>query len=254
MVHKNDQFLVVANMKMNVIEEFYLHEYSKLTLSNVNYKTVLMPPSPLIIALHNIIGKKNIEHIGSQNVYSERKGSFTGATSIDMIKDYISYVLIGHSERRIFFAESNSDIRKQLLLVLDNKLIPILAVGESSEEKDEGKFQSVIRKQLSILNDTETSQIIYIAYEPVWAIGTGEIANIKYIEDAASFILDEINNINPKLRVLVIYGGSVTEDNITDICNISNINGALVGGASADITKFSNILQNIKQANSPDAK
>lgn len=251
---KADKFLVVANMKMNVVQDTYLQNYKNLSLSSDNYITVLLPPNPFIITLHNILGANNVKYLGSQTIYSERKGSYTGATSIDMIKNYISYVLVGHSERRILFDEKDIYIYKQLQLVLKNNLIPILAVGESSEEKDDDKFQSVIRKQLSILNDIETSELIYIAYEPVWAIGTGKIADNKYIEDAAIFILDEINNINPNLRVRVIYGGSVTEDNIADICNISNINGALVGGASADITKFSNILQNIKQAYSPDAK
>tara|TARA_Y100001970_G_scaffold177877_1_gene216735 strand:+ start:4560 stop:5309 length:750 start_codon:yes stop_codon:yes gene_type:complete len=246
---KTKQFIVIANMKMNVIQDSYLQHYKNLSLASENYITVLMPPNPFVITLHNILGKDNVKYLGSQSIFSEKEGSYTGGTSIDMIKNYISYVLVGHSERRIFFAENNTDIQKQIKLVLDSNLIPILAVGESSEDKNNNKFQSVIREQLSILNDIQASNPIYIAYEPIWAIGTGDVADSKYIEDAAVFILNEVKTINPSLDVSLIYGGSVTENNIMDICNISNVNGVLVGGASADISKFSNILQKIKEAN-----
>lgn len=246
---KTKQFIVIANMKMNVIQDSYLQHYKNLSLTSDNYITVLMPPNPFVITLHNILGEDNVKYLGSQSIFSEKEGSYTGATSIDMIKNYISYVLVGHSERRIFFAENNTDIQKQLRLVLDNNLTPILAVGESSEDKANNKFESVIREQLSILSDIRNSNTLYIAYEPVWAIGTGVVADSKYIEDAAAFILNEVKSINPNLDVSLIYGGSVTENNITDICKILNINGVLVGGASADITKFSNILQKINEAN-----
>ena len=246
---KTKQFIVIANMKMNVIQDSYLQHYKNLSLSNDNYITVLLPPNPFVITLHNILGKDNVKYLGSQSIFSEKEGSYTGGTSIDMIKSYISYVLVGHSERRMFFAGNNADIQKQLRLVLDNNLTPILAVGESSEDKANNKFESVIREQLSILSDVSYSNTIYVAYEPVWAIGTGVVADIKYIEEAAAFILNEVKKINPILDVSLIYGGSVTENNITDICKILNINGVLVGGASADITKFSNILQKINEAN-----
>tara|TARA_Y100000817_G_C16793022_1_gene516050 strand:+ start:199 stop:948 length:750 start_codon:yes stop_codon:yes gene_type:complete len=249
MAPKTKHFIVIANMKMNVIQDSYLQHYKNLSLTDDNYITVLMPPNPFIITLHNILGKDNVKYLGSQSIFSEKEGSYTGGTSIDMINNYISYVLVGHSERRIFFAENNTDIQKQLKLVIDSNLIPILAVGESSEDKNNNNFQSVIREQLSILNDIQTSNPIYIAYEPIWAIGTGDVADSKYIEDAATFVLNEIKNINPSLDVSLIYGGSVTENNIMDIYNISNVNGVLVGGASADISKFSNILQKIKEAN-----
>ena len=227
MAPKTKHFIVIANMKMNVIQDSYLQHYKNLSLTDDNYITVLMPPNPFIITLHNILGKDNVKYLGSQSIFSEKEGSYTGGTSIDMINNYISYVLVGHSERRMFFDENNTDIQKQLKLVIDSNLIPILAVGESSEDKNNNNFQSVIREQLSILNDIQTSNPIYIAYEPIWAI----------------------KNINPSLDVSLIYGGSVTENNIMDIYNIPNVNGVLVGGASADISKFSNILQKIKEAN-----
>ena len=253
MVHNIKQFLVVANMKMNVIQENYLNEYRNLDLTTEKYKAILLPPIPFILTLHNIMNNNN-QNIGVQNIHAESKGSFTGATSINMVVNYITYVLIGHSERRILFSENNSDIQKQLILSINNKLTPILAVGESAEDKNNNKFKSVMREQLTILEDIETSETIYIAYEPVWAIGTGNIADSQHITDAAKFILDETRDINSNIDVSVIYGGSVTEKNITDIYNISNINGVLVGGASADITKFAKILQNINQANSSDEK
>ncbi|MBR73513.1 MAG: triose-phosphate isomerase [Dehalococcoidaceae bacterium] len=248
MAPRTNQFLVIGNMKMNVVDESYLNEYTNLLFTDDKYNVILLPPSPFIITLHNILGSNKIQHLGAQNIHSEIKGSFTGATSVEMLKSYISYILVGHSERRMLFAEKNSDIQKQLKLTLDNKLIPILAVGESSEDKANNQFQTVIKDQLSVLSDINTSNLIYIAYEPVWAIGTGDTASSQYIEDAADIILKEINNINPRLSASIIYGGSVTENNIAEICNISNINGALVGGASADITQFTNILQTIKEA------
>ena len=250
----NNQFLVVANMKMNVIQESYLNEYNKFTLNSNHYKVVILPPSPFIVTLHNIIGNKYINHIGVQNIHSESKGSFTGATSIDMVSNYISYVLIGHSERRIIFSENNLDIKKQLALTLSRNLIPILAVGESAEDKNSNQFQSVIQVQLNVLENIESSEKIYVAYEPVWAIGTDNVADSQYIANVATYILKETNRINPNIDISVIYGGSVTDKNITDIYNVSNIDGVLVGGASADVSKFIQILHNIDQSNSSDAK
>jgi triosephosphate isomerase len=250
----SNQFLVIANMKMNVVQEKYLNEYKNLILNSDYYKVVILPPSPFIVTLHNIISNKYINHIGVQNIHAESKGSFTGATSIDMVLNYISYVLIGHSERRILFSENNLDIRKQLVLTINKNLIPILAVGESAEDKNRNQFESAIRVQLSILKDIKSSEKIYVAYEPVWAIGTDNVADSQYIADAAAYILEEINRINSNINISVIYGGSVTDKNITEIYNVANIDGVLVGGASADVTKFAQILHNIDQSNSSDAK
>lgn len=176
---------------------------------------------------------------GAQNVYPEDKGAFTGEISVPMLKDLgCSYVICGHSERRQILGESDEFVARKVKAVLEGGMIPILCVGETEEERREGQTEerigSEIRTALFALSREETARLV-IAYEPIWAIGSGQAATPKDAEDIASFIRKTVKETAGKKEaeeVRILYGGSVNGDNISDFLKQKDIDGALIGGAS----------------------
>ncbi len=182
--------------------------------------------------------KKNGIVFGAQNVYYEPKGAFTGEISIPMLKEYdVTHIIIGHSERRHIFLESDEVIAKKVKAVLDAGIIPVLCYGETLEERESGNTFNVMERQLksaiSSLTPAEVSRIIY-AYEPVWAIGTGKTATPDQAEEVCGWSRKLIGDD----KVVILYGGSVKGSNAKELLSMKDIDGALVGGASLKPASF----------------
>ncbi|MBI4713038.1 MAG: triose-phosphate isomerase [Planctomycetes bacterium] len=248
--------IVVGNWKMNTL----LSEASQLVaklrdnLAGVTEVEVgVCPPFVYLPAVNEALKGSNIG-LGAQNVYFQEKGAFTGEVSAAMLKDVgCKYVIIGHSERRTIMAENDDIINKKLKAVLGKGLIPIFCIGETLEQRQEGITERIIRSQIDAGLDGITSDDIaktVIAYEPVWAIGTGKNATPQQAQEVHLFIRKLIAHITSDIiarDIQIIYGGSVKAENAQDILSQSDIDGALVGGASLDAEAFTRIVQSAKR-------
>lgn len=212
--------------------------------------------APSYTALQSVGGvlKGSGLHLASQNVHWEEKGAFTGEVSAVQLKDTgCEFVLIGHSERRAIFGETDEMVRRKLAAALKQGLSPVLCVGETVEQHRSGQTTAVVREQLKKdLADLAQgpSENILIAYEPVWAIGTGQVATAAQISEVHEMIretLAEIFGPKPAEAVRVLYGGSVTPDNIADLAEIKNLDGVLVGGASLKPDGFAAIVKTLEK-------
>jgi triosephosphate isomerase len=189
--------------------------------------------------------------LGAQNMYYEDKGAFTGEIAPGMLKDIgCTYVIIGHSERRKYFHDRDEDVNLKVKKALSIGLKPILCVGETDEERVKGVTQSVVGRQVKQgLSGVEKIDNVVIAYEPVWAIGTGKVATSAQAQEVHKFIrgiLKEMYNDAAK-NIRILYGGSVTKDNIGELIGMEDIDGALVGGASLKPDGFLGIIQKIAE-------
>ena len=185
-------------------------------------------------------------HVGAQNVFYEDKGAYTGEVSAAMLKSInTEYVIIGHSERRRYFNETDEIVNKKARKALENGLKPIICVGETLEEKEQGKAIEVITnkvaKALKDLTIKDLSNTI-IAYEPIWAIGTGKTATKEDAESSIKSIREKIKSIFNTDDVSILYGGSVKPENAKELFSMPNIDGALVGGASLKADSFAGIV------------
>lgn len=231
--------LIIANHKMNLnVEE--LKEYLDV-LRNVNNKNVVICPTSLYIPYFL---KKNFK-VGIQNTYIHSNGAYTGEVSPVQAKTLgVSYTIIGHSERRIYLNESDNFINKKVIEALNAKLKVILCIGETLEEKNMLKTDKVLKRQLiNDLKDVESINNVVIAYEPVWAIGSGIIPNNKEIDATVSYIKGIIDNLYPKNCTKVIYGGSITEKNIKELNKLECLDGFLIGGTSLNPASFLKIIE-----------
>lgn len=187
--------------------------------------------------------------LGAQNMHWEENGAFTGEISPLMLKELeVDYVILGHSERRQYFNESDESVNKKMKAALDHDLKPIVCVGESLEEKEAGREKEVVEAQVrKAFQDISEDNIedIVIAYEPIWAIGTGKTASADDANNMISFIRDIVGEIYNKAArdiVRIQYGGSVKPDNIKELMGKSQVDGALVGGASLKAEDFTNLI------------
>jgi len=242
--------LIIANWKCNPTT---LNEAKELLNSVIegikdfnNVEVVICPPFIFLSSLIN-----NLIIFGAQNCYSEDKGAFTGETSILMLEDLrCKYVILGHSERRNIFKETNEEINLKLKKTLDSSLIPVLCIGENKEDREEGKTFEILGEQLEecLEGISEKVDRLVLAYEPVWAIGTGKYAEVSKIEEVREFIKDFISkrfdeNISNKIKIL--YGGSVDSNNVNQYLKEAKIDGVLVGGASIKAEEFIKLVKNI---------
>jgi triosephosphate isomerase len=185
--------------------------------------------------------------LGAQNMYFETKGAYTGEISPLMLRELCEFVILGHSERRWYFGDTDEIVNKKVKAALKDKLNPILCVGERLEENEAGKTEEVINRQVTAaLNGIEPVRDLVIAYEPVWAIGTGKAASGEQAAATIQFIRDVLaklwnRSIAQDLRIL--YGGSVTSANIAEFIAHPEIDGALVGGASLKAEEFAGIVE-----------
>ena len=235
---------VAGNWKMNttVAEAEKLVRDMLVPLNDMTgVEKVLCPPFVSLSAVKNILRGSDIK-VGAQNMYFETKGAYTGEISPLMLSELCEFVILGHSERRHCFGEIDEMINKKMTAALKNGLTPILCVGERLEENESGKTEEVISRQLTgALAGIESTDNIVIAYEPVWAIGTGRAASGEQAAATIKFIRDSVaklwsRDLSQNLRIL--YGGSVTGDNIAEFISCPEIDGALVGGASLKAGEF----------------
>lgn len=210
---------------------------------------VVCPPFTALAETLEVISESNIK-LGAQNVHWEEEGAFTGEVSCKMLKDAgCAYVIIGHSERRQFFHETNETVNKKIKAALKNKLLPIICVGETLAQRDSGKTFEVLTDhvQNGLAGITaEDMENIIIAYEPVWAIGTGKTATPAQAQEVHKFIrglLFKMYGKDVSDGVRIQYGGSVKPDNIVELMKQPDLDGALVGGASLKIESFSDIVK-----------
>lgn len=233
--------IIVGNWKMNYTvseaEDFVSSIKDKI---NVDFVDVAICPNFVsLYTISNILEGTNIK-LGAQNVYYEDKGAYTGETSAPMlVSAFVDYCIVGHSERREIFKETSEMVNKKAKKLLENNIVPIVCVGETLEERESGKAYEVIEKELiesieGILPDDMSKRVI-IAYEPIWAIGTGKTASA----DDANKMCEHIRKVvegkyGAKVaeNIRILYGGSVKADNAKEILEKDNIDGALVGGAS----------------------
>jgi triosephosphate isomerase len=241
--------LVAGNWKMNTTlgEAVALAKEIRTRVDHINgVEKVVCPPFISLAAVQVAFHRSNIK-IGAQNVHFEDKGAFTGEISPIMLKDLCSYVVVGHSERRQYFAETNELVNKKVKAAIRAGLKPIMCVGERLEENEGGRTENVVGSQvIEGLNGVAADPELVVAYEPVWAIGTGRAATADQAQATIAFIrrtLAQALGAGVSDHVRILYGGSVTATNIADLMTRPDIDGALVGGASLKAQEFASIVE-----------
>ena len=242
--------VIAGNWKMNMLPNEainFIEEFAPMVKDTKHEVILCVPYTDLFYALLNVQGT-NIK-IGAQNMHWEEKGAYTGEISGQMLKSIgVEYVIIGHSERRQYFAETDETVNKKLKKALAVGLKPIVCVGETLEQREQGITMQVIttqtEKALEGLTAEDVEKVI-IAYEPIWAIGTGKTATKEDANDAVKQIREKIAEKygqNTANGVIIQYGGSVKASNAKELFEMSDIDGGLVGGASLKVDEFSNIV------------
>jgi triosephosphate isomerase len=240
--------LIAANWKMHMTvpeaREFlnaFLPEISGVE----GVESLIAPPFTALAAVGDVIKGSGVL-LSAQNVYWEVKGAFTGEVAPRMLTDLnCDYVIIGHSERRQYFGETDETVNKRIRAALDAGLKVILCIGELLEEREGGRTNAVLHKQLSDgLKDIPIDNVV-IAYEPVWAIGTGKTATPDQAQEAHAFIRGELSKLygDKADAVRILYGGSVKPDNVDELMSCADVDGALVGGASLKPDSFSRLVK-----------
>ncbi len=241
--------IIAGNWKMNttVDEAKTLVNEIKRELDGIpNLEKVICPPYISLIPVYDLIRGTSIK-LGGQNMYFEEKGAYTGEISPLMLTGICEYVIIGHSERRQYFHEAGELISKKVAAAIKHNIRPILCVGENLKDYEAGKTRDVVSEQIeSSLTGVENANSLTIAYEPIWAIGTGKAATGKQANETIGLIRSIISKkygsrIAEDMRIL--YGGSVTAGNIAEFISQPNIDGGLVGGASLEAKEFIGIIK-----------
>lgn len=236
--------MIVANWKMNKTTtkalEFVYTLISGWRQSSA--EVVICPPNTALAAVAGALTHHNAV-AGAQNVHAESSGAYTGEVSAEMLREAgARYCIVGHSERRTLFLETDEDVQKKTRAVLDAGLCAIVCVGETKQQREDGRTEAVLKQQTSRAVDSvrpgESDRIV-LAYEPVWAIGTGSAATAEDAVDAAHIIRATLAEHGIEAdAVRVLYGGSVGADNIHDFVSSGEVDGALIGGASLDANTF----------------
>ena len=235
----------VANWKMNFNSsdtKSFLENWEKKDLNNKEVKTIFCPSFTELNTTAELLQNSDSE-LGAQNVYYLSNGAYTGEISCRMLKDLgCNWVIIGHSERRAIFGETDEMVCNKLDKLTSENMYPIVCIGETKDERENGKTEEVLSRQLLVAFENQKGKNIehtVIAYEPVWAIGTGITATIDMISEAHQCIRNifNTNGFNGN-EISILYGGSVTNENAAELSNITDVDGFLVGGASLDVEKF----------------
>ena len=262
-----DKKLVVGNWKMNLLREEALELSGAIvSLLGEDYdacQVVLVPPYTVLDVVRRGISGSNID-LGAQNVFSRMSGAFTGEVSAPMLLDAVcSWAIVGHSERRHIIGETDEQIREKLLLSISCGLKVILCVGETEVQREEAiresedistrkeklfsPIKTQIKNALHDLDEERISEDIVIAYEPVWAIGTGKNATSSEIAEIHGYIRELLTEMFPRLgdSVKILYGGSVKTGNIEEIMSVDEVDGVLVGGESLSADSFFRIIKSV---------
>ena len=238
----------VANFKMNKNRyetNSYLDKLTALNNSKPETNIIICPPYTSL--------DKSIDNIslGAQNINSNIDGAYTGEISAQMVSDFnVEYVILGHSERREYFGENDIDINKKIKIASKYDLIPILCVGENLNQRNDDQVFKIFEKQLSTcLNNINDKSNIIIAYEPIWAIGTGKTATTAIITETHDMIRNILNDIGfDGEKISILYGGSVNRNNAKELIALNDVDGFLIGGASLDVNHFYDIFKFIEES------
>ena len=220
----------------------FLENWGKKDLNNKEVKTIFCPSFTELNTTAELLQNSDSE-LGAQNMYYLSNGAYTGEISCRMLKDLgCKWVIIGHSERRAIFGETDEMVCHKLNKLISENMYPIVCIGETKDERENGKTEEVLSRQLLVAFENQKDKNIehtVIAYEPVWAIGTGITATIDMISNAHQCIRNifNTNGFNGN-EISILYGGSVTNENAAELSNITDVDGFLVGGASLDVEKF----------------
>lgn len=244
--------LIAGNWKMFKTCEEAVNTASKLKdlAAGADHTEIMIAPSfTSLYPVAQAIKGSSIA-LGAQNLYWEKEGAFTAEVSADMLLSAgCTHVIIGHSERRQYFGETDETVNKRISCAISNGLVPVFCIGETESERDQEKTMIVLDKQvkdgLKGLGFEELKTLI-LAYEPVWAIGTGKTATPDQVQDVHSFLRSLMNDLYGNelaQSVRILYGGSVKPANISDLMNLEDVDGALVGGASLDAATFNDIIR-----------
>lgn len=254
--------LIIGNWKMNLNTHeasLYLHKLASLVPTHRDVEVVIAPTLLAIQSLSLQINRRQFK-MAVQNLYWRDHGAFTGEVSATQLRGVADYAIIGHSERRHVFHEPERDIRYKVQAAIRNHIKPVLCVGETAHDRSLGETRDVIHDQLvsGLANVTsEEFQHITIAYEPVWAIGTGDNALPRDVKEVSDLIRAQVKHLygsTASKEVTILYGGSVTADSAADYLAIDGIDGLLVGGASLDAHAFSDIVKKAHSSSSVVAK
>jgi triosephosphate isomerase len=247
----HDKKIIVGNWKMNLnVQEasLYLHKLSKLVKVHRDVEVILAPTT---LALQTLSLQVNLRQfkLAAQNFYWRDNGSFTGEVSASQLRGIVQYGLVGHSERRHIFGETDKDIRNKVAAAVRNGIRPILCIGETAWERSDSETFDVLHDQLiGALTDVTSEELeqVVVAYEPVWAIGTGKNALPSDVSAAIMAIRSQINHLygsRAANAIQVLYGGSITADSAADYLDLPGIDGLLVGGSSLDSYVFNEIVK-----------
>jgi triosephosphate isomerase len=245
--------IVAGNWKMNMTRETGLalvdEIYQGLNSSTAsNVKVVLAPPFPFLFETRDWINDDNVISLSAQNCHQEKNGAFTGEVSAESLASYdCEYCIVGHSERRQYFKEDDKLINQKIQRLFENKVKPIYCCGELLEERESGKHFEVVETQIqSALQGFKNEELLnlVVAYEPVWAIGTGKTASPEQAQEMHAFIRQKLAQVmgDDAERVSILYGGSVKPNNANELFSQKDIDGGLIGGASLSATDFLAII------------
>ena len=245
--------VIAGNWKMNMLPNETINFIEGLSQEIKDVKNEIILCVPYTDSFYALLTAQNTNiKIGAQNMHWKEKGAYTGEISGQMLKSIgVEYVIIGHSERRQYFAETDETVNLKVKSALENNLKPIICVGETLEQREHGETEKIIESQIKLaLKDLTKEQIraIIIAYEPVWAIGTGKTATPEEANNVIKYIRKQIKELyNEEIaeNIIIQYGGSVKASNAEELFNMSDIDGALVGGASLNFKEFSEIVNKV---------
>ena len=248
-----DRLTIVGNWKMNTTPgsaKILGYEISEQVLAEEMCDIIICPSHISLDRVSQAVAGSNVR-VGAQDVYPEFSGAFTGEVSPPMLAELVEFVIVGHSERRALFAESDDFVNRKVLAALEHGLKPILCVGESLEDRRTGRAVEVVTSQLvrCVAGLDDVSDLL-VAYEPVWAIGTGEAATPRIAQDMMSAIRSALRSRfgDAADSVPCLYGGSVTADNIQSFVRQPDVDGALVGSASLSAESFAAIVARASEA------
>lgn len=228
---------IIGNWKMNLSYQETIRLAQNLTANyqqKQNQELVIAPQFPMLQSIASLLQNSPIK-ISAQNCASQNSGAYTGEVSVSLLQEFCNYCIIGHSERRNIFKESVSEVAEKFFLLQKTGIVPIFCVGETLEQRKAGKLEELLKEQLQPILKT-TNENFLVAYEPVWAIGTGEIASVKQISQVHNFLWDLLTK--EKKKVPILYGGSVNSQNSAELLGIDKLHGLLVGGASLRAQDF----------------
>jgi triosephosphate isomerase len=244
------KLLIGGNWKMNkgvreTVE--FANRFKEKRISTEGVDVFVAPPfTSLVDAVRSFEGSGI--RVGAQNLFWEEEGAYTGEISSLFLKEIgVDWVIIGHSERRTYFGETNAGVRKKIEKALQKQLKVVICVGETEEEREEGKAKEVVDRQIEegLLGIEYNPEDLSVAYEPVWAIGTGKTPHPEDAEEMHSIIREKLGAEGEKIRIM--YGGSVKSHNMKEFISQEDIDGALIGGASLDVDGFADIINIAKE-------